>query len=445
MYIEEIATYFYTEQERYPIDNIPTDIINSVHKYNVLRKRDHFIWFSATGFLICDNYLIVILPKGYQVTDNIDALLLDSRLLFSTLVKYKDEGKLDPQEMELLGGGEGDIDTSIFVALRIIEDYKNYGLIKRNIKNFCKNSSGNINWSYTVNKTIPIISKNRPIYHDAIYQKNKIDESSLIVKLHKYAISKSIHRFGWILGIGKDDFSSFDLEIPCERNYAVHLLEKELKKVFIQREIELLQWIINLIQGKSYFESHVNIEMLLTKSFYYVWEAICGRIVQSQYSTLKRFLPQPIWKMEEGLSERKISHRPDILLIRNKKFYILDAKYYNYAEHLPGWQDAVKQFFYSLSIKKNIENNSIEVDDWKLKNTLENIRSYENVFLMPMFVEGAIIKIGSVAVPNVSEYGVINAFAINLRIAMECYIGEKNYNFIDQIDELINRQPPAIN
>lgn len=436
MYIEEIKTYVFVEQKKYQLNSISQNIKNIMREYDCLKVKGKEIWFKATGFLVCDNCLVIIFPKGYVVEDN-TRLLNDARLLFAVLMKYQKDTILEPEEMRLLGGGNGSVNSSIFTAFKLIKDYKINGLLKRNIKITTNQFTGNVNWASTINKRTPIFSKGYPIYHDAIYKKSKQDENSLLISLHKYAISKSLTSFGWLFGMSEHDFNGFRTEIPCELTKAIHFLEIELRSTFIQREIDVIKWIMNVLLERDSQDNSITVEMLLTKSFYYVWEAICSKILGNQYSILKVLLPQPIWEIYNCNNPQAISHRPDILIIRKNRFYILDAKYYNVDTSLPGWHDAVKQFFYGLSIRKSIEENKDLIINEEIKKRVADITVYINAFVLPSFNQEVVSKLGSIKVPNIREYGKIDAFVIDATLAMKCYIGEKKYDFMNKIESLI--------
>lgn len=437
MYIENINTYIFIEQVRYQLNSISPNIKIIMQDQDCLKIKGQEIWFTATGFLVYEHSLIIIFPKGYILDSDTNLVIEDARLLFAVLMKYQKDSILEPKEMRLLGGDSGSVKSIIFTAFRLTEDYKINGLLKRNMKITTNKFTGNVNWISTINKKSPIFSNGYPIYHEAIYKKSKQDENSLLISLHKYAISKSLKQFGWLFGMEIHDFNDCEAELPCDLSKGIHFLKNELRNTFIQREVDVIKWIINIILEKENKDIFANLEMLLTKSFYYVWEAMCSKILGNQYSTLKMLLPQPVWEIYNTNNTQSISHRPDILLIRKNKLYILDAKYYDVNNNLPGWHDAVKQFFYSLSIRKNIEENFDLITNQELKNKISDVNTFVNVFILPTFAQYSVSKIGSITVPNIIEYGKVDALVINIRLAMKCYIGEKKFGFINRIESLI--------
>lgn len=438
MYIDKYNTFVYIEHKKYIKEDISDKIIDTVKNYGGFNTNGSEIWFIVTGFVIIENYLIAILPKGYVLNDDEDILLDDIRLLFSVLMKYTNESSLEPEEMILLGGGLGSVNSSIHAAYNLIEDYKLNGILKRDISIKTNYPSGNINWTSTINKKYPLFNRGYPIYHDGIYKKNIQDKNNMLFNLHKYAIWKSISLYGWLLGMNPKNYSKLQIKLPCKKNIALHILNNELHKTFVQREISVIKSIINILDESDYQESQKKVELLITKTFYYVWESICSNIFKNQYLRLKKLLPQPKWNISTSRGTQSISHRPDILLINNNYFYILDAKYYDSNRNLPGWHDSVKQFFYGLSIKKSLENNVITIEDNRLMRQVENIDSIENAFVIPSFNVESIKSIGYVSVPHIPDYGKINAYLINTRLAMKCYTGEKKYNFIDKLESLIS-------
>lgn len=437
MFIENLNTYIFIEQYKYKTNCISEGIINIFRNYDGVMIRKAEIWFTITGFIVFDNTLITILPKGYNIDDDKSQILENVRLLFAVLMKYHNESNLLPEESIIIGGGIGDINSSIFSAYNLIEDFKINGILKRNISSTTTKYNGNVDWSSTINKKTPIHSNGNIIYNSAIYKKNIQDRNNLLVKLHKYVVYKSIIKYGWLLGIDQDDIDMYYIKRPCDIYEGLRFLEKELIKTYIHREVNVIKWIINMLKEKDNQSVALDIELLATKSYYYVWEAVCSKIFKNQYIRLKELLPQPKWSFFSDRKSQKISHRPDILVIKNNRFYILDAKYYNSEINLPGWHDVDKQFFYCLSIKKYITNNYDLIEDNALKHDVINIISYENAFVLPTYNTDKVINIGNISVPNIADYGHINTFIINARLAMECYIGEKEYNFLNKIETMI--------
>ena len=118
-----------------------------------------------------------------------------------------------------------------------------------------------------------------------------------------------------------------------------------------------------------------------TSNFENVWENVCQRVLgndlnktlkelnlkhnttQSSEIILKEIISKPKWNYHQV--EQTL--RPDIVLIKNKKIEIYDAKYYdiklneNKLENNPGVPDLVKQHFYGFAFEELMENNQLKL------------------------------------------------------------------------------------
>lgn len=113
---------------------------------------------------------------------------------------------------------------------------------------------------------------------------------------------------------------------------------------------------------------------------------------------------------------------PDLITIREDRFYIFDAKYYKakleqgqYPKGQPGIESVTKQYLYQLAYKKFIEKHGFA--------------SVENCFLLPI-EEDMIIDKGSVRLEMLSELG-LEDIKIRLVPAIMAY---KHYLSGDKID-----------
>lgn len=364
--------------------------------------------FNITGFIICDNNPVVIFPKNFVTSQA--TFKSDASLLLRTLLRYRME-KLHPvDERPFLNGSENNSNGRIIAAIALLNDYQNNGYLKRVKKVKATHSGGNIDWNATINKTMPVIVRGRPIYADPIVSKTAYNAHHIIIQIHKAVISECVDLWGWITGLSSKEPI---YKIPCDIETAVHILTQELTVTYANREIEVLRNMIAYLKCKIGKKSLEHFEMLATPYFYYTWEYICSHIFENQYHSLSVILPQPEWKSTAG--QYAISQRPDILFTQGNAFYIIDAKYYNYEKSLPGWQDTVKQIFYQYTI----ENGKSEAK----QKALSHVDKIYNAFILPESTDIQIKELGFVEVDNVPGINKIYAYAINTRKAMSAYAG----------------------
>jgi len=400
---ETLHDYCFVEAQEYELKkhkSIPKDIID---QYCEL-KNDK-LKFNLCGFLVYKNDILIIFPKNFKISLNEFELVNQVQTLAQTLIRYNNEKNL--QSNELLGDIDSHNEEGIASALWLIHDYIEYGFIRKDSKKY-SDSGANIDWQRTMKTTQPIISSSNVLYLNPYYLKNKSDTENFIVNLHKYAIQKSMLKFAWILGYKFEEYDPIFVELPCEKTLAVYLLEKELNFTFSDREMKLINNLIEFIQG-SHANSHkITIDTMATKYFHTVWEAMCKFVFKDQSNSLKSILPRPVWYLENGKT-KETQQIPDILVHQKleNNFYILDAKYYNSPKTLPGWQDLVKQFYYFYSLP-------------------QRFNKVYNILLFPGQVEKKIEILGYIEMHNREELGRIFAYTLDVYSLMNDY---SNYNY----------------
>ncbi|MGM0924040.1 MAG: LlaJI family restriction endonuclease [Bacillota bacterium] len=386
--------------------------------------------FKVSGILIYKNTFIFVFPKGYKIPKEKKVLEEHIRVLFSVLLKYRRDAQLKYEEVELLGGDDGEYSENILTAYRLIKDFTSNGFLIKEKREKISTLAGNIDWVSTINKKQPIFSGKSVIYTETISRKRSIDRQNLLLKLHKYCIFRSVEKYGWLLGLPIIDIEVS--ELPCDIRYALNFLQNELNNTFVERELKIIKEIKVFLSGIEPENNEDKIEMFVTPYFYIVWELICGDIFSNQYKNLKMIIPKLKWEIESSAPVK--TQRPDIMILKDNKMLILDAKYYNVDNNLPGWSDIVKQLFYSFTISNNIKSKNYKLDNALLENKVEKISKVENYFLFPSGDEKPIKYIGKVNIENNSEFEDIKAYKINTFLAMKCYIGNEKYNFISELE-----------
>lgn len=402
--------------------------IYSINRYEAIINELKFfssvisVWgevfkFNITGILIVGTTPVVVFPKNYSIPDTYDSKRVEASVLLRVLLRYQFEHPSRLEEQDLFLGNDENHNSRIISAIFLIEDYQKYGYLNRKVDLSSAYRTGYIDWPATINKTFPYISHKRPVYLSPIMRSAVIDPSNIIRSIHKFVIADCTRLWGWILGCSPIDHLD---PLPCSLSEAISILEMELTRTFVQRDVNVIK---NMIEYLSYTtgenRSH-NLEILATPYFYWVWEAICGYIFDNQYGSLKSIIPQPVW--ESKAIKANITQRPDILFVENNDFYILDAKYYNYHLSLPGWSDVVKQMFYKYTIEKQLHS-------LLGRRLIGEIKNINNIFILPEDSERDITYLGYVHVKEVDQLGKIDAFAINTKRAMKAYATRNKADF----------------
>ncbi|MEF2097311.1 LlaJI family restriction endonuclease [Bacillus sp. CFBP9009] len=412
-------------------NNYPEEFVNKLINREICSVKNNKIKFKATGILIYKNTFIIIFPKNYNVTNDEQDLKEHAQVLFQVLIKYKREAKITPEEMDLLGGDEGQNKENLYTAYRLILDFTQNGPFKKEMRIKSSAHSGNIDWTATINKKQPVFSGGSAIYTDTISQKTTIDRHNLLLKLYHYCVLKSIEKYGWLFGVSLENLNMDVNGLPCDIHFAVNFLTKELNSTFVEREMNVIRLLRDFLSGIELKNYDDNLDILVTPYFHNVWEVICGHNFNNQYSSLKQIIPKLKWEIESTAKVQ--SQRPDIMVLREQTMYILDAKYYDIDTNLPGWPDVVKQLFYAFTILKNIESEKFKLSDDKLERKIKKIKMVENAFLFPSGDYEPIKNIGKVNIEENKDLGDIKAYKVNTFLAMKCYIGKEKYNFLNKI------------
>src|SRR5690625_314149 len=408
----------FIDQKRYPTDYLIDDIPHELFVRGICVKEDDKLVFKCTGFILAQNEIYIVFPKGYVIPKDEDVLKKHVRLLISVLEKYSDEKKhLDPYEESLLGG-LGNNQNRIASAFWLIKDYFDYGIIDYIQEEYGINQSNNINWARTIKSTQPLISNGSPIYIDLVTKK-KERTKNIITEIHNYVVEESLRMYGWLFDYDKEIDNKFNF--PCEEDLAIHLLELEIQKTFEDRKVNLYLNLKEFIIG-SRNESREKITTFVTPYFHIVWEKMCYFIFANDNDELPS-LPKPFWEVlgKQARTEQK----PDIMYKVEGVLFILDAKYYTITfapKKLPGWGNLVKQLFYRHTLMKNEQD------------------IIENVFLFPGQTKKGIEYLGYAALEEVDDslrLGKINGYVLDIYTMMYYYVNINKGNFRNKLTSLI--------
>lgn len=332
--------------------------------------RNNYYAFCFVGVITIKDILICCYPKYYIGHDIND---LDCNLSeFKDIIKiFKQLDKFDSiPDYTLLNSDNLPEISEIILADKIIKHYIDYGLFNRTESIKELNSDGEIDWDFTISSLNPIVSKKQIIYND-VYNNTQVSEFyNLIREIQKWAIHYSLTKYGKILdyqfSISDDHLS--DLKLLGDIDYLLSLIQRELQKSYLDKDISLLKLLYHLI-SKRHNHSSTQFSLYGTGSFHAVWEKICSDVFQNEIDIYKDHIPRPIWSDLLGNKKELRTFRPDIIVDSHDQFYILDAKYYNFSygddffdvKNNPGIGDVSKQFLYAQIFEKYLEKETINI------------------------------------------------------------------------------------
>lgn len=420
MYVEPIC---FRDSEIYNISDF-IDIACELHEYpEICVIYEKVFQFKFTGVIIINDMPIIIFPKNYKLPQHSKDILEQARILIRVFLRYKNEPIHESVENKFLFGDNKNSNARITTAIRIMEDYKMYGYIHRELIVTSNKRKGRVDWKTTISKTIPVINHNSVVYDVPITRCSMMDSENIVYRLHRYVVAQCVKMWGWLFGIVLSTEMEYE-KLPCSISEAIFLLQSELRNVYVQREINVMKMMISYLIAQNGTDKKLNKEILGTQYFSFIWESICGYLFNNKYSLLSDLIPQPEW--ESDIVSGKISQRPDILVVDSSYLYILDAKYYNFKSKLPGWHDVVKQLFYRHTVILNL------IKKKGIKPIQKDIE-VKNIFLFPGDEEELLQYIGRVFVKEIDDLGEIKAFAINQKKAMETYAFRNNDDYRKQL------------
>lgn len=331
------------------------------------------------------------------------------------------------------------------VLIFLLQDYYDNGLYTNTEDIIESNGMGEILWDKTINETFAILLENRPYYTDLQTRKRVVDDFDYFTRLHQCILTKASNELKNanlldIFEITEIDLTDEEIDDFGGDEYILYRIERELNTQFNTRKQLVLKTMYAYIgHGGSLYDID-SLSLFGTNSFHVVWEDVCQDILedmlqkrlgeiklpvklQKGYKPSDRLIDiieKPLWTITEKTAADTLV--PDLITIREDRFYIFDAKYYKakleqgqYPKGQPGIESVTKQYLYQLAYKRFIEKHGFA--------------SVENCFLLPT-EEDMIIDKGSVRLEMLSELG-LEDIKIRLVPAIMAY---KHYLSGDKID-----------
>lgn len=316
------------------------------------RDDDGLKSVSFSGFLNSPSGLVVFLPKTTNLGLPPDALREYSRVVFKALIRFR------RQNAASLVGDSGFLAddligvTQISLQIELITDWLTHGVYKSSEKRSRLALNGRIDWGATIRQIDPFVSKKRLVYPSFVVSESREHSRTLIARIHSWVIAQCDRTIGWLISADGSaravpELTRVPVTLPCTAEAAIRSLRAELQTQYNSRKVLLLKSLITFIQQANKIDGSANVFGSL--KFWRVWETVCKSIVDNSYDTLKLNLPQPLYT---GPDFRSAAARqiPDMLVLRDDKIIVIDAKYYDISKTLPGWGDIVKQFFYAKTL-----------------------------------------------------------------------------------------------
>jgi LlaJI restriction endonuclease len=340
--------------DREPTFPLDDDIVAKLRKFEVIKKtnidRIHFC-----GVIITRETVFALVPRNFKKSKRLTNLRISqiAALILRVLNKYNTfptsalGGSFEPEDdKEGLG-----ILSSI---LWLLNDYATHGLYTTSIKSREFNS-GKVNWSRTISRETPYAGiGGSPIYMRLHSERLKFGEQSPVTLIHAEIIKEFDRAFCWVVTGDPAIRVASELDfVPQSSQHTVakvYLLRKELASTYADREIRLLNTLINYLESKN--QGTEGEYLIGVRTFQNVWEKMLRDTIPGVIN-VNASLPKPAVYLKG--KEKPISTRgmiTDIVSRNHNTISIIDAKYYRAEspEDSPGWADIVKQLFYAKAL-----------------------------------------------------------------------------------------------
>lgn len=351
--------------------------------------------FKYVGIILIGEIYLFIYPKYIiSIKDDINNNYNKFIQIIEVIKKYN----YKKQQQNIIGDGDDVNFNLLSFTIELIQNYHEYGLFKNNISIIEENGLGNILWEKTINEQNAYFSNSIPIYLDFYTEKSITDDEDIFRRLHKCILSRCCEKIEGILDILKMDIiniSSEDLIDFGNKDYLQYIINQEINRQYITQNQYLLKMMLIYLNQENFKQNKDEISFFGTNSFNLVWEDVCSVVMGNcldksikqlklksyKNITEKNLLKDVIVKpkfIEKNSNKENYSKKtliPDLIVLKEKKLLIYDAKYYNIQFkngifiNKFGVNDISKQYLYELAYKEFAKHNNLEIE--------------QNIFLIP--------------------------------------------------------------
>lgn len=371
-YIKELKAYtkneifeFFDTEDKNKINQVVEVLINK--KALRITEKKYYV-FEFVGIIIINTLVLFSLPKYWN---GADPERLGSTVL-SLFKEYSKRENLDSTELEMLGNFDTMLENNrLATIIFLLDDFAANGLYSNQKDVDVLDGYDGINWTYTIESLIPIISNATPVYINYYTRQTETDDNDFFRSLHRYVIDMCSE---WMESLGLNRMFGYhrlyfdsDLYFIEKEETVKSKVIGELSNQFVTRKQVVLKAILSFLFDEVSSSEVTDLCVYGTRSFHIVWEKVCAFVLDNKYDKLMHIIDKPKWIRNDGLIHLAKTFKPDIISIYksegSKIFIIFDAKYYNLKikEHMingnPGVEDIAKQYLYEMAFKSFVLNN----------------------------------------------------------------------------------------
>lgn len=313
---------------------------------NTNKDEDFFVGVKAYT-----SGVFVHFPIGYRLSDTVCGQRQDVFNLIKVLSQFSE--KKDSSYIEKSFVEREFVDSPVVAYMQIIRNYLEYNAYYTDTEILYKTSdSGNISFSKTINKQLPLINPNKkPIYLDFTTRQDANTDQNLITQIHKYCVYESFMKLGWLYTSFVPPKPNININIP----QFISVVNDKLAETNNENDKLLFSAMKSLLESND--ENSDNLNFIYgTYKFEHVWENIVDRMFGIKDK--EEYFPKTYWELKSKKTKINSPLKPDTIMIYNNELYVLDAKYYKYGvtgseQHLPPSSDINKQITYGEYVALN--------------------------------------------------------------------------------------------
>lgn len=354
------SLYFYTD--RVAVDALPDDLCEEMKGHYLIGPDDSKISFC--GLVITEKGVNVFLPRNSYPLPVIGSA--EGYRYASLLMKGLKRYLQDKANLELNNDGEGSLGgLQLRVVFDLLDDYCTYGLYSRRFSEKVRNT-GKPDWRQTMTSQVAFAGASGPVYLDIHGIRRRFISDCEVARIHAHVIRELDRTFSWIITESDISIAAGAEKIPhpvANEDAMITTLERELASVYSEREIRLMNLLIQYIKSTTSKDSPS--VLIGLRHFHGMWEKMLDSALKWVFP-VNSLLAIPAYRFNDGdIQPAAIkAQRTDTVMKRpdGKRFIVVDAKYYA-AQGLssaPGWGDIVKQFFYAKALNSFSEHAEVD-------------------------------------------------------------------------------------
>jgi len=312
------------------------------------------------GMQFINGLPVISFPRGYRLSENDEEVRKDILRLLSTIQKFSDKNAGYSNERK----GNEIVSFPLLSYQYVIRDFLANGYYIEREDLYKKATKGKINWKRTIQQEKTQVDDGNVVYLDFVVKTSRINQNTLLSKIHEYCVYESFRNVGWLFVAG--NIMPRKPQLKLDKKLFISTLQEALSNTFNSTKKMLFTSMINILEYSNESISEQTTAKFGTFNFEYIWEKMIDFVFGEDNKDI--YFPHARWHIIQANDKEVESSAllPDTIMLFDEKIYILDAKYYKYGitsspNHLPNSSSIHKQITYGeyINMKFNFEPNDI--------------------------------------------------------------------------------------